>query len=149
MKKILLLIFLFQFLSFFVTAQNPNDFYIAFSKSTGSDSLHIYISVQLHQNISYEVIDLQIKEKGTNNAQAFQISNRFPYGVVNGMNMYIYHIPYKTANGAIYEITVDNKRLCNIGPFKLEEEFSPDNMHTYSYANPGFKLVSPVKLKKS
>lgn len=149
MKKVLVFVCFLQFLCFFVTAQNPNDFYVAFSKSKDSDSLHIYISVQMHQNISYELIDLQIKEKGTHNAQAFQITNRFPYGIVNGMNMYMYHIPYKTTNGAIYEITIENRRLCNVGAFKIEEEFSSENMHTYSYANPGFKLVNPVKFNKS
>jgi len=148
MKRVVLFICLIQFLSFFATAQNPTDFYIAFSKSKTSDSLHIYISVQLHQNISYEVIDLQIKEKGTHNAQAFQITNRFPYGIVNGLNMYMYHIPFKSRADALYEITVANKRLCNIGSFKLEDEFSSENIHTYSYANPGFKLINPVKFKK-
>ncbi len=148
MKKLLLLACFLQFLCFFVTAQTPNDFYVAFSKSKASDSLNIYISIPLHQNISYEVIDVEVKQKGTATNHSFHISNRFPYGVVNGLNMYIYRVPFKSTSGALYEITIHNRRLCNIGPFKVEEQFSSDNMHTYSYANPGYKLVNPVSLKK-
>ncbi len=148
MKRILLLVCLLQCLCFFATAQVPNDFYVAFSKSKANDSLNIYISIPLHQNISYEVIAVEVKEKGGETNHTFQISNRFPYGVVNGLNMYIYRIPFKSTNGALYEVTLNNGRLCNTGPFKVEEQFSSDNMHTYSYANPGYKLVNPVSLKK-
>jgi hypothetical protein len=148
MKNILLIICLLQFLCFFATAQAPNDFYIAFSKSKTNDSLNIYISIPMHQNISYEVIAVEVKEKGAETARTFQISNRFPYGIVNGLNMYIYRIPFQSAKGTVYEVTINNQRLCNTGPFKIEEQFSSDNMHTYSYANPGYKLVNPVSLKK-
>ena len=148
MKKIFLIVCFLPCLCFFATAQVPNDFYVAFSKSKTNDSLNIYISIPLHQNISYEVIAVEVKEKGGETNHTFQISNRFPYGVVNGLNMYIYRIPFKSVSGALYEITINNQRLCNTGPFKVEEQFSSDNMHTYSYANPGFKLVNPVSLKK-
>jgi hypothetical protein len=121
MKYVLPLIFLLFFLSIHATAQQVNDFYVAFSKSPANDTLYIYISVQKHQNISYELMDVEIKEKGADASSKFQISNRFPYGVINDMNVYIYRLPLQIMPGHLYEITLDNKRLCNAGPFKMRK----------------------------
>jgi hypothetical protein len=101
--------------------------------------------VQKHQNISYEVLDVVIKEKGSK-AKSFQISNRFPYGVINDLNVYIYRIPMQIKDGMLYEVTLSNNRLCNVGPFRLEEVFSSESINTFSYANPGYKSVQSVKV---
>jgi hypothetical protein len=146
MKYILSLVISLVFLSIHSTAQTANDFYVAFSKSPANDTLHIYISVQKHQNISYEVLEVEIKEKGADASSKFQISNRFPYGVINDMNVYIYRIPLHISPGLLYEISLNNKRLCNTGPFKMEEVFSSDSIRTFSYANPGYKAIQSVKI---
>jgi hypothetical protein len=145
MKHIYLLVFAICLLCIKVTAQQANDFYVAFSKSSKSDTLHIYVSVQKHQNISYEVLDIEIKEKGLE-AKNFQISNRFPYGVINDLNVYIYRIPMQIKDSVLYEVTLNNKRMCNVGPFKIEEVFSSESINTFSYANPGYRLVQSLKV---
>jgi hypothetical protein len=145
MKFICFLLFALSSLSIKATAQQANDFYVAFSKSADNDTLHVYVSLQKHQNISYEVLELEIGEKGAE-SKKFQISNRFPYGVINDLNVYIYHIPFQVITGSSYEVTLNNKRLCNVGPFKMEEVFSSESIRTFSYANPGYRSVQSVKV---
>ncbi len=147
MKKLLKLVCFLTCLSGLATAQQSSDFYVAFSKSQTNDTVHVYVSVQKHQNISYEVFDVEIKEKGAEGGEVFQISSRFPYGIVNDLNMYVYHIPYIVKNGVTYQISLNNKRLCLAGPLTIEERFSSENIHTFSYADPGYRLIQPVKLK--
>jgi hypothetical protein len=146
MKHFFILLVPLFFICIKSTAQQANDFYVAFSKSSTNDTLHIYVSVQKHQNISYEVIDLEVREKGAESFNKFQISNRFPYGVINDMNVYIYRIPLQISSGILYEVILNNKRLCNVGPFRIEEVFSSDNIRTFSYANPGYRSVQSVKV---
>ncbi len=146
MKKVLSFL-VFAFVCNITTAQTSTDFYVDLSKSAASDSVRIGVAVPFHMNIGYEVIEVEIKAKGAETGTTFKMSSRFPKGVANNLNQYIFAIPYKVLEGVQYEVVIQNRKLCNTGPFKIIEEFSSENIHTFSYANPGYKLTGSVKQK--
>lgn len=145
MKKYFFLL-LFFLSSFALWAQSPVDFYVSLHKAPTNDSLFVSVSVPLNMTIGNEVIEIAIKEKGaaSSAAQKYKVSTRLSSGIVNNMNLYSYVVPFHSKNDKVYELVIHNKKICNVGVLKIEDEFSSEESHTFSYANRGYKLVNAV-----